>query len=85
MFLNQKMTSKFLKYAIAIIASGAVSVVVLYGLGLGDACSVNQIVITEDLKRYDQTKDSDLCSQINDKISQFDSDCKGAMEILDCG
>ncbi|MDE1830097.1 MAG: hypothetical protein KGI25_07225 [Thaumarchaeota archaeon] len=79
------MSNKFLKYSLVIVASGAIAIVALYGVGLGNACSIKQIDITGDLKRYDQTKDPELCSQINDKISQFDNDCKGNIETLDCG
>lgn len=85
MFLNLKMVSKFLKYAMVIVLSGVIAVVVLYNVGFVDKCPLRQIDIEGDLKKYDQTKDPELCAQLNDKISQFDNDCKGNLEILDCG
>lgn len=85
MFLNLKMVSKFLKYALVIVLSGAVAIVVLYNFGLVDKCPIKQIDIEGGLKTYNQTKDPELCAQLNDKISQFDNECKGNIEILDCG
>jgi hypothetical protein len=85
MFLNLKMVSKFLKYALVIVLSGVIAIVVLYNVGFIDKCPLKQIDIDGDLKKYDQTKDPELCAQLNDKISQFDNECKGNLEILDCG
>jgi len=85
MFLNLKMVSKFLKYALVIMLSGVIAIVVLYNVGFIDKCPLKQIDIEGDLKKYDQTKDPELCAQLNDKISQFDNECKGNLEILDCG
>ena len=85
MFLNLKMVSKFPKYALVIILSGVIAIVVLYNVGFIDKCPLKQIDIEGDLKKYDQTKDPELCAQLNDKISQFDNECKGNLEILDCG
>lgn len=85
MFLNQKMASRALKYSIVIVVSGIIAIAVLCGLGLGIACPVNQVGILNDLKKYDQAKDPELCAQINDKISQFDNKCGSSFETLDCG
>jgi len=85
MFLNLKMVSKFLKYTLVIVLSGVIAIVVLYNVGFIDKCPLKQIDIEGDLKKYDQTKDPELCAQLNDKISQFDNECKGNLEILDCG
>ncbi len=85
MFLNLKMVSNFLKYSIVIVLSGVITIVVLYDTGFIDKCPMKQIEIESDLKNYDQTKDPELCAQLNDRISQFDNECKGNLEILDCG
>lgn len=79
------MLSKFLKCALVIVLSGVVAIVVLYNFGFVDKCPIKQINIEGDLKTYDQTKDPELCAQLNDKIAQFDNECKGNVEILDCG
>jgi hypothetical protein len=79
------MDSKFLKSIIIIILAGTVAVIVMYDTGLVNKCPIRQIDITSDLKKYDQSKDPQLCAQINEKISQFNGQCKGAIEEIDCG
>lgn len=79
------MISKFLKGTIIMVLAGIVTIAMLYNVGLADKCPVRQIAITGDLKKYDQTKDPELCAQLNDKILQFDNECKGDLEELDCG
>ncbi|MGI0047350.1 MAG: hypothetical protein ACREBB_09225 [Nitrosotalea sp.] len=79
------MSSKFLKNTIIIVIAGAIAISVLYGVGFVDKCPIRQLDIAGELKKYDQTKDPELCAQLNDKISQFDNECKGDVEILDCG
>jgi hypothetical protein len=79
------MISKSLQGTAIIVSSGIVAVIVLYNIGLVDKCPIQQIGITTDLKKYDQTKNPELCAQINEKISQYDGQCKGDIEELDCG
>jgi hypothetical protein len=79
------MVSIFLKGTIVIVLAGVVAVIALYTAGLVDKCPIQQIDITGGIKKYDQTKDPELCVQLNEKISQFDSKCKGEIEVLDCG
>jgi hypothetical protein len=79
------MVSRFLKSTLVIVLAGGVTAIVLYNVGLIDKCPMRQIEITTDIKKYDQTKDPELCAKLNDKISQFDNECKGDVEELDCG
>ncbi len=85
MFPDLRMPSKFLKQVTILVMCGTAAIVVLYSTGIADTCPVKQIEIVGELKKYDQTKDPDLCAQLNNEISQFDNDCKGNLEILDCG
>jgi hypothetical protein len=78
------MDNKFAKNTI-IITLAVVTVIVLYDVGLVNKCPIQQIDITDGLTKYDQTKDPQLCVQINEKISQFDDQCKGVIEEVDCG
>jgi hypothetical protein len=85
MFPVLKMVSKFIKGTIVIVLAGIATTIVLYNVGLVDKCPIRQIDIAGDLKKYALTKDPELCAQLNDKISQFDNECKGNLEELDCG
>jgi len=85
MFLEPKMVSIFLKGTIIVILAAAITTLVLYHAKLIDTCQLRQVDITEAIKKYDTTKDPELCDELNDKISQFNNDCKSELEVLDCG
>ncbi len=85
MFLEHKMVSIFLKGTIIVVLVGIITTLVLYNAKLIDACPLRQLDITETIKKYDATKEPELCAELNDKISQFNNDCKAEFEELDCG
>jgi hypothetical protein len=85
MFLDPKMVSIFLKGTIIVILVGVVTTLILYNAKLIDVCPLRQVYITEEIKKYDTTKDPELCDDLNGKISQFNNDCKAELEVLDCG
>ncbi len=75
----------FVKRAIAIGLAGVVVIVVLYSFGLIDNCSINQITVVNEQKKYQTTKDPELCVDLNDKIIELNQKCGIEMEVLDCG
>ena len=85
MSLEPKMVSIFLKGTILVVVVGIVTTLALYNAKLIDACPLRQVDITEAIKKYDAAKDPELCTELNDKISQFNNDCKAELEELDCG
>ena len=85
MFLEIKMASFFLKGTAILILVGAVVILLLYNAKLVDACPLRQVDITESIKKYEETKDPQLCAELNTKISEFDGNCKTELEELDCG
>ena len=85
MFLEARMTSVFLRGTVIVVLLTVVIVLVLYNTKLIDACPLRQVYVTYEIKKFDQTKDPQLCDELNGKISQFDTDCKSELEVLDCG
>ena len=79
------MPSRQTKWILVIVVIGLVAVLVSYKTELSNACSVRQLNIAGDEKKYEQTKDPQLCDTLNSKISQFDNECKSSIEELDCG
>ena len=79
------MPSTVLWYAMAVAAAGAAAVLVLYFLGLGDECPVEQIGIETGLQNYHRSPDPELCAGLNERISGYDARCGGEIETLDCG
>ena len=85
MFPEAKMTSLFLRGSVIVVLVAVVIALVLYNAKLIDACPLRQVYVIYEIKKFDQTKDPQLCDELNGKISQFDTDCKSELEVLDCG
>ncbi len=79
------MLNRQLKWILAIIAVGFIVSVISYDLKSSNVCSIRQLGIAEDIKKYDTTKDPQVCDALNSKISQFNDACKSNVEELDCG
>ncbi len=79
------MLNRQLRWILVIVAIGFTASVVSYALGLSNTCPIRQLSIAGEVKKYDQTKDPQLCDALNSKISQFNDACKSSVEELDCG
>ncbi len=79
------MVSAFVKRAIIIGMAGIVAIVILYNFEVSDRCLIKQIDILSDMKKYETTKDPQLCDELNNRIIQLNNQCGIEMEILDCG
>ena len=59
-------------------------VVLIIGF-MGDPCSVNHFVITNEISSYEKSLDPELCENILEKIDSYNDMCTSQIEILDCG
>jgi len=79
------MVSTFVKCAIIIGLAGIAAILILYVVDVSNTCPMKQINVLNDIKKYDTTKDPDLCDDINNRIIQLNNQCGIEMELLDCG
>ncbi len=79
------MVSIFVKRAIIIGLAGIAAIVILYSFDISNTCPIKQIDVLNDMKKYEITKDPELCDNINNRIIQLNNQCRIGMEILDCG
>ena len=79
------MKSTFVKHTLVISLAGIVAIVILYSFAVTDKCPLKQIDVLNDMKKYEITKDPELCDDINTRIIQLNNNCGIEMEILDCG
>ena len=79
------MVSTFAKRATIIVLAGIAAIIILYVLDVSNTCPIKQINVLNDIKKYDITKNPDLCADINNRIIQLNNQCGIEMEILDCG
>lgn len=79
------MVSTFAKRATIIVLAGIAAIIILYVLDVSNTCPIKQVNVLNDMKKYDMTKNPDLCDDINNRIIQLNNQCGIEMEILDCG
>ena len=79
------MKSIFVKRILVISLAGIVAIVILYSFAVTDKCPLKQIDILNDMKKYEITKDPELCDDINNRIIQLNNQCGIRIGILDCG
>jgi hypothetical protein len=78
------MSSRQLIGILIIIGVGAIAAIISYNES-SNLCYVQQLDLTNEMKKYDTTKDAQLCDTLNTKISKFNLNCKSNIEELDCG
>ena len=81
----KNMVSTFVKRTIIIGLAGIAAVLILYVVDVSNTCPIKQINVLNDIKKYDATKNPELCDDINNRIIQLNNQCGIEMEILDCG
>lgn len=69
-----------------VIAAAAIAAAILaYFLMGGSSCTVKQLALEQDIKKYQSSQDPESCVAINERISDYDSQCRGTVDALDCG
>jgi len=81
----KNMASTFVKRTIIIGLAGITAIIILYVIDVSNTCPIKQINVLNDMKKYDTTKNPELCDDINNRIIQLNNQCGIKMEILDCG
>ena len=79
------MASTSVKRAIIITIVGISAIIVLYGLGSTDNCSLKHLAVLNDLKKYQQTLDPILCEDLDNRIVELNDQCGIEVEEVDCG
>ena len=81
----KNMVSAFVKRTIIIGLVGVAAIIILYVVDVSNTCPIKQINVLNDIKKYDMTKNPELCDDINNRIIQLNNQCGIEIEILDCG
>ena len=69
---------------LTIILFSVLFVVLVIGF-MGDSCSVDNFVITNEISSYEKLLDPEQCENILEKINSYNDVCTSQIEILDCG
>lgn len=71
--------------SVAIGLAAIISVVVLFSVGLLDNCPLKHVGVVNDLKKYEETLDAELCDDLVNRIIDLNDKCGIEIEIIDCG
>ena len=78
------MTNALLK-SVAIGLAAIISIVILFSVGLLDNCPLKHVGVVNDLKKYEETLDAELCDDLVNRIIDLNGKCGIEIEVIDCG
>lgn len=85
MFLQWKLIFQKtnLKYFVSILfLSFFVIGILVFG---NDSCSIDHVIISNEIKSYEKSLDPETCENILEIINVYNEQCDSGIEILDCG
>jgi len=71
--------------SVAICLAVIISVVILFSVGLLDNCPLKHVGVVNDLKKYEETLDAELCDDLVNRIIDLNDKCGIEIEVIDCG
>ena len=60
-------------------------VVLLLNSTVWSPCGIQHVSIIDDIKTFEETEDPEFCDALVHRILEFNEQCDGDIEILDCG
>ena len=71
--------------SVAIGLAAIISIVILFSVGLLDNCPLKHVGVVNDLKKYEETLDAELCDDLVNRIIDLNDKCGIEIEVIDCG
>ena len=66
-----------------------ISLVIFSVMGIlmftNNSCSVDHLIISNEISSYEKSLDPEICENILEKIDLYNDQCPSQIEILDCG
>lgn len=78
------MTNTLLK-SVAVGVSAIIIIVILFSAEVTDSCPLKHVGVVNDLKKYEETLDAELCVDLVNRIIDLNDKCGIEIEIIDCG
>lgn len=79
------MANPLLLKSVAIGLAAIISVVILFSVGFLDNCPLKHVGVVNDLKKYEETLDAELCDDLVNRIIDLNDKCGIEIEVIDCG
>ena len=60
--------------------------IAIFALNINESsCGIQHVLLTNELQKYEQSLDPEMCEKLIDTINLFNERCIPEIEILDCG
>ena len=79
------MNFSFLRITIIIGLVCICIITVFYSIGLVDSCPIKHVNVVNELKKYHENLDPELCEDLDNKIIELNNKCGIEMDVIDCG
>ena len=70
---------------VAVIACLALAFVIVVFYGVVYSCPIKHSNLLNELKKYHEARDPELCEELDDKIMELNRSCGIEEELIDCG
>ena len=71
--------------SVAIGLVAIILIVILFSAGVVDNCPLKHVDVVNDLKKYEETLDAELCDDLVNRIIDLNDKCGIEIEVIDCG
>lgn len=85
MYLQSKLTLQKNNLRNLILLVFAIFILIVIMILSFPPCGLQHMFLIDDLKKYEQSFDPNLCYVLVEKIDSFNEQCHPTIEILDCG
>ena len=75
--------ARFVRIAIISVLMIVIVTIVLYSMTY--SCPIKHASLVNELKKYHETPDPELCEELDDKIMELNRSCGIEEELIDCG
>jgi len=72
------------KYGIIVVLA-ALTAIILYNIWFVNSCPIKHVTVVNELKKYQETLDPELCDSLVNKIIELNEECGIEIEPIDCG
>lgn len=72
------------KYGIIVVLA-ALTTIILYNIWFVNSCPIKHVTVVNELKKYQETLDPELCDSLVNKIIELNEECGIEIEPIDCG
>jgi hypothetical protein len=84
-YLQLKLTLRKPSYLVLSVVLGVAIIALFAAFQNSYSCTAQQLMLAEQISKYEQAPEPNLCVALAERIHQFNVACGGDLETVDCG